>query len=131
MTVNEILLIDDNYIDNFINKTIVAKEGIAETITVKLSPLEALDYLANKEDKYPELILLDIKMPQMDGFEFLNEFSKLPDEQKSKCRIIMLSSSQNMQDIEAAKKNPYVLEYLVKPLNASKLNAIIKLYNNY
>lgn len=124
---NEILLIDDNYIDNYINKKIVTKENIADTISVMLSPIEALDYLANKKDKYPELILLDIKMPQMDGFEFLSEFSKLPEEQKSKCRIIMLSSSHNMQDIEAAKKNPHVVEYLIKPLDASKLNAVIKL----
>lgn len=127
MTVNEILLIDDNYIDNYINKKIVAKEKIADTISVMLSPIEALDYLANKKDKYPELILLDIKMPQMDGFEFLSEFSKLPEEQKSKCRIIMLSSSHNVLDIEAAKKNPHVMEYLIKPLDASKLNAVLKL----
>lgn len=124
---NEILLIDDNYIDNYINKKIVTNEKIADTISVMLSPIEALDYLANKKDKYPELILLDIKMPQMDGFEFLSEFSKLPEAQKSKCRIIMLSSSHNMQDIEAAKKSPYVVEYLIKPLDASKLNAVIKL----
>ncbi len=127
MTVNEILLIDDNYIDNFINKTIVAKENITEEITVMLSPLEALNYLKNKNRGFPELIFLDIKMPEMDGFEFLTEFEKLSDQQKAKCNIIMLSSSHNIQDIETAKKNPHVLEYLIKPLDPSKLNAILKL----
>ena len=127
MTVNEILLIDDNYIDNFINKKILTREKIAETITVKLSPLEALEYLASKTDKFPELIFLDIKMPQMDGFEFLDAFEKLSEVQKEKCRIIMLSSSHNMEDIETAKKNPYVLEYLIKPLDSSKLNTLLEL----
>ena len=127
MTVNEILLIDDNYIDNFINKTILTREKIAETITVKLSPIEALDYLTNKTDPFPELIFLDIKMPQMDGFEFLEAFENLSEKQKEKCRIIMLSSSNNMEDIETAKKNPYVLEYLIKPLDSSKLNALLEL----
>ncbi|MGY8914909.1 MAG: response regulator [Flavobacteriales bacterium] len=127
MTLNEILLIDDNYIDNFINKTIVTKEGIAETITVKLSPLEALDYLANKKGSFPELIFLDIKMPQMDGFEFLSAFEKLLDEKKVNCSIIMLSSSHNTEDIATAKNNPYVLEYLIKPLNSSKLCDVLKL----
>ncbi len=127
MTVNEILLIDDNNIDNFINKKILTREKIAETITVKLSPHEALEYLASKTDRFPELIFLDIKMPQMDGFEFLGAFEKLSEEQKEKCRIIMLSSSHNMEDIETAKKNPYVLEYLIKPLDSRKLNALLEL----
>jgi response regulator of citrate/malate metabolism len=63
----------------------------------------------------------------MDGFEFLGAFEKLSEEQKEKCRIIMLSSSHNMEDIETAKKNPYVLEYLIKPLDSSKLNALLEL----
>ena len=127
MAVNEILLIDDNYIDNFINKIIVAKENITKNVTVMLFSLEALDYLKNKRRGVPELIFLDIKMAEMDGFEFLDEFEKLSDEQKAKCNIIMLSSSHNIQDIETAKKNPHVLEYLIKPLDTSKLNAILKL----
>tara|TARA_R110002051_G_scaffold137469_1_gene209968 strand:- start:4596 stop:4985 length:390 start_codon:yes stop_codon:yes gene_type:complete len=127
MTINEILLIDDNYIDNYINKTIVTKENIAATITVMLSPLEALEYLKDKKDSLPELIFLDIRMPQMDGFEFLVEFSRLLDDKKNNCKIVMLSSSHNMQDIETAKQNPCVLEYLVKPLSASKLSAVLKL----
>ncbi|MEB8329054.1 response regulator [Flavobacteriaceae bacterium KMM 6897] len=124
---NEILLIDDNYIDNFINKKIVAKENIADTITVMLSPIEALDYLANKKDRFPDLILLDIKMPQMDGFEFLIEFSKFPEFKKANCSIVMLSSSQNIMDIATAKKNPHVIDYLIKPLDPSKLNDLLKL----
>ncbi|MET6990654.1 response regulator [Sediminicola arcticus] len=82
MAVNEILLIDDNYIDNFINKIIVAKENITKNVTVMLFSLEALDYLKNKRRGVPELIFLDIKMAEMDGFEFLDEFEKLLDEQK-------------------------------------------------
>lgn len=127
MTINEILLIDDNYVDNFINKKIISKEKITETITEKLSPIEALEYLEFKKNILPELIFLDIKMPQMDGFEFIDEFSKFSNFQHAKRRIVMLTSSYNTVDIEAAKNNPHVLEYVIKPLDQSKLNAVLKL----
>ncbi|MEJ1221845.1 response regulator [Sediminicola sp. 1XM1-17] len=129
MALKEILLIDDNYIDNYINKRIVTSEKIAEHITVKLSPVEALEYLGSKMDTLPELIFLDIKMPEMDGFEFLKELSKLCPlpHQQAKCNIIMLSSSINRKDIDAAKKNPLVKDFLTKPLDPFKLNAVMKL----
>ncbi len=131
MPLKEILLIDDNSIDNYINKRIVTSENIADNVTVKISPVEALEYLGGKINELPELIFLDIKMPEMDGFEFLSEFSKLPPHQKAKCNIIMLSSSINTRDIEAARNNAYVKDYLTKPLDALKLNTLLKqLFNN-
>lgn len=119
-------MIDDNEIDNFINKSVVANEQIAEMITVKSSPIDALHYLDNKESNFPELILLDIKMPVMSGFEFLDEFSKFTEDKKKQCVIVMLSSSHNNTDIEAAKENIHVKEFLVKPLNNIKLNEVLK-----
>ncbi len=127
MIMNEILLIDDNFVDNYINEMIVTNEKIATTITVMLSPIEALEYLENKKDRFPELIFLDIKMPKMDGFDFLKKFSKLSGLEKGKCNVVMLSSSQNVKDIDAAKNNPFVLEYLMKPLDSSKLNNVLKM----
>ena len=84
MTIKEILLIDDNDIDNYINKLIVAKEKVVEKITIKNSPIDALQYLRSKEGEFPELIFLDIKMPEMDGFGFLDEFFKVYGAQKRK-----------------------------------------------
>lgn len=127
MKIQEILLIDDNDIDNFINKKMVTIEHIAEMVTVKNSPIDALDYLKNKENKFPELIFLDIKMPKMNGFGFLEEFSKFTDDKKEKCAIVMLTSSYNHADIEAAEKNAHVIKFLIKPLNSSKLKEVVKL----
>lgn len=127
MAIKKILLIDDNDIDNYINKKVIAKEYVATEIIVKNSPIDALHYLSTKEGDFPELILLDIKMPEMDGFEFLEEFSKFHTDKKEKCSIIMLTSSHNGGDIEAAKNNPYVIEFLTKPLNNTKLSKVLKL----
>ena len=66
-------------------------------------------------------------MPQLDGFEFLVAFERMSEEQKEKCSIIMLSSFLNVEDIESAEKNPYVLEYVIKLLDSSKLNNVLKM----
>ncbi|CAH8286484.1 response regulator receiver domain-containing protein [Mariniflexile fucanivorans] len=122
----EILLIDDNIIDNYINEFIIKKAQIAETITVKTSPVEALNYLKELTDDFPKLIFLDIKMPEMDGFGFLEAFNNFSEEQKGHTNIIMLTSSYNINDVQKANKNPYVKKYLLKPLDALKLSEALK-----
>ncbi|MFB9055571.1 response regulator [Mariniflexile ostreae] len=126
MNLKEVLLIDDNSIDNYINQYIVEKANVAKTITIKSSPIEALEYLKNKEDQYPELIFLDIKMPEMDGFGFLEIFGKFMEEKKINTHIIMLTSSHNVADIEKSNNNPYVKKYLIKPLDTNKLGELLK-----
>jgi CheY-like chemotaxis protein len=130
MKLKEIMLVDDNDIDNYITKVIIEKENIAESIVVKSSSLEALDYLKNSKTEFPELILLDIKMPVMDGFGFLNEFSKFTDSKKFNCAIVMLSSSISTADIEGAKNNQHVIEYLSKPINKTKIDSVLNLIHH-
>ena len=68
-------------------------------------------------------------MPEMDGFEFLKEYSEFPMEKKEKCLIVMLTSSSDPTDIEKASNNPYVKKYLNKPLDAGILSDFLeKLY---
>lgn len=130
MKLKQIMLIDDNYIDNYIAKKVIENENVVENITVQESPLEALEYLKNKENAFPELIFLDIKMPIMNGFEFLEEFAKLSNHEKSTCHIVILSSSNNFMDIEAAENNPFVLKYLSKPLTSANLiNSLVHINN--
>lgn len=123
---NNILLIDDNEIDNFINERIISTSSFAKNIVVKKSAPEALDYLKqiNDTSQLPEIIFLDLNMPVMDGFGFLNEFAGLKDEVKKHSKVIVLSSSISPDDIDRASTNPFVYKYLNKPLSDKYLDAI-------
>lgn len=118
------MLIDDNDVDNYISQHILQKHNLAETIIAKTSAIDALEHLdsiKDAPDKFPDIIFLDIRMPVMDGFGFLENFMKYPDAVKNKCRIFMLTSSQDPKDIERATANPHVKKYFNKPLNDEAL----------
>ena len=121
------LLIDDNDIDNFINKKLLVKTNFAMDIVEKKSASSALDYLrttAEKNEQLPDIIFLDIMMPVMDGFDFLEEFDLLDDSIKNNCKIIMLSSTESFKDLNRANSNKYVHKFLNKPLTEMVLAAI-------
>ena len=122
-----IMLVDEDEIDNIINQKIIEANNFAEGIIVYQAGQEALDYLKEnytKAEALPDLIFLDINMPVMDGFQFLEEFEKLPGPVHEKIKIIMLSSSISPRDIDRAASNRFVIKYLNKPLNSRYLQAI-------
>lgn len=120
-----VMLIDDNELDNFINKKLLENEHFAGAVTVHLSALNALEELKTMpENKLPNLIFLDIMMPHMDGFAFLDEFGKLDEKIKSHCKILMLSTSESFKDLNKANQNKYVYKFLNKPLSKAVLDAI-------
>jgi CheY-like chemotaxis protein len=125
-----VMLIDDNEIDNLINQKMIEAAVVAEHIFTHTSAKSAIEFLRNVEslevaDKVlPEVIFLDIDMPLMDGFQFLDEFEKLSNAVKKKCSIVMLTSSINPQDSARSKKYASVKQYLNKPLTNE---SIIKL----
>lgn len=119
------ILIDDNSLDNFINKKMIESNGFAEKVNDYQDAREALEFLKKApEQDWPEIIFLDIMMPEMDGFMFLDEFEKLPEEQRHKIKIVMLSTSESFKDLNRANKNPFVKKFLNKPLTQQVLQAI-------
>src|SRR6478672_10217102 len=112
MKANHILLIDDNDIDNYINNHIISEHKIAERISIKNSAIDALDYLQAIDDAaFPDLIFLDISMPRMDGFGFLEALAKLPNAREKKCSVVMLTSSNSPEDRERAMNYDVVIDY--------------------
>lgn len=123
-----VMLVDDNEIDNIINEKIIEANKFADKILVFQTGQSSLDYLTSHQNDaamLPEIIFLDINMPIMDGFQFLEKFEALSALVHEKCKIIMLSSSISPKDIDRAASNRFVKKYLNKPLNARYLSAII------
>ena len=123
-----VMLIDDNEIDNLINQKMIEASGITEHIYIHTGARSAIEFLKNMEklrvtgqNVLPELIFLDIDMPLMDGFQFLDEFEKLETETKNHCSVVMLTSSISPADVNKSKKYEYVKKYINKPLSQENL----------
>ena len=87
---NKIMIIDDNEVDNYITSALIKKNNLTNTLLEFDSGLKAIEYLEKNKDnnqELPDLILLDIYMPLMDGFEFLNLFEKIDSEFTKKCKV--------------------------------------------
>jgi CheY-like chemotaxis protein len=124
---DHVLLIDDNDADNFVNKRLMEITNFSGKISVVQSATAGLDFLKKESaspGNLPEIIFLDILMPVMDGFGFLEQFEKLPDAVRLRCKIVMLSSSESFKDLNRANKNRYVSKFLNKPLVEEVLAAI-------
>ncbi len=129
---HSVMLIDDNEIDNLINQKMVEAARLSDYIYTHTGAKSAIEFLKNieqleksiVESVLPDVIFLDIDMPLMDGFQFLEEFNKLKDTTIKKCKIIMLTSSINPQDVSKSKKYEAVKKYLNKPLSQESLTEL-------
>lgn len=122
-----VMLVDDNDTDNFISKRIIEITKFANRVEVKNSGKAALDYLTqhqNSPEDLPNIIFLDINMPVVDGFVFLYEFEKFKELVKTRCKVIILSSSDNKRDIDKIVNNNYVIKFITKPLTEVALSEI-------
>ena len=125
-----ILLVDDDATTNFLNQRLLKRLAITDTVLVAGNGQDALDLLHQHCEQpasstCPTLILLDMKMPLMNGFEFLQVFAQRPERKKPAVVIIMLTTSLNPDDV-AQMQNLPIAGYLTKPLTTEKIKQIIE-----
>jgi CheY-like chemotaxis protein len=128
--IGTVMLVDDNDTDNFISKRIIEITEFSDNVIVKNSGKSALDYLLENEQtpgNIPDIIFLDINMPIVDGFVFLYEYEKFGNTIKDKCRVIILSSSDNKRDIDKIINNDFVIKFVTKPLTEKTLEEILEM----
>ena len=123
-----VMLVDDSEIDLFINRKILEYNHFCRDIISTTSPREALDMLRNLDHKRaPEIIFLDLNMPVINGFKFLNEFSKLPKNVRDQISIVVLTSSDNYEDKKRVAKSSSVIKFISKPLTDEKVLGLRKM----
>ncbi|WP_299259867.1 response regulator [uncultured Aquimarina sp.] len=125
--INHTILIDDNKTTNFLNKYLMLKSKRFSLIEVFINGKVVLERFEKDQSFQPDVIFLDIDMPDIDGWELLEKFEKLYS-QKVKTKIFILSSSINKDDSQVFKPKHFAPEYLIKPLNLNLLNS---LYHKY
>lgn len=122
---NNVLLIDDDEVYNFLNKSLIELSGYTKVVNTCQSAKQGLNLLqSSAEDALPDVILLDIKMPDIDGHGFLAYFANLPTTIRKKTKIAMLTSSLDPDDKQQSLKYDSVIDFIEKPLNQVKLTSL-------
>lgn len=128
-TYKRVMLLDDNEMDNFINEKIIKAVKLSENVFINTSPLSAIEFFKNlikigpqSAELYPQLILVDVNMPLMDGFQFINHLQRLPIAFKPKLAI--LTSSMNKEDEYKAVAISKDIVFLKKPLTEEMLHSL-------
>jgi CheY-like chemotaxis protein len=123
-----VMVVDDNKIDRYVIEMVIKKSNFASEVIQVDSGFEALKYLESKlTDKagWPDMMLLDINMPGMNGFEFLEKFIALTEDMVNACDIYMLTTSIHPSDIDKAIHHKHIVKFINKPLNIVKLREIM------
>jgi len=127
----KILLIDDDVVVNKVNKYLIEGTGIFDIVESKSAPQEALDYIKTQiqtRGAIPGFILVDISMPEIDGFEFIDLIDELFEEEGIDTMpvFVILSSSNFKRDYEQFDKTPAVKKFLSKPLQKEEFEKVLK-----
>jgi len=126
-----VLLVDDDPTINFVHKLFLTEWEVTDQIYTAANGQEALDFLEQNEDfgqHPPSMILLDINMPVMNGFEFLEAYEQLADSKKASVIMAMLTTSLHEKDREKASKFINLDSYMSKPLEKEQLMKVIQKY---
>ena len=123
-----IYVVDDDDIYQFVMKKKIEKRHKINQIRHFRNGHEALEHLslvADNSDQLPDVIFLDLNMPVMDGWDFLDEFMTLKARLAKKIQVYVVSSSIHIKDIERARKITDVTDYIIKPMNDKQLDKIL------
>jgi CheY-like chemotaxis protein len=125
----QVLLIDDDQVYLFAATKTIEATGLAGSVEVCTNGLDALEYLnriMGSSGRLPDVIFIDINMPVMDGWEFLEEYKTLSARINNPIKIYILSSSVDKNDIMRSKEYSSVIEYVVKPVYKEKFSEILR-----
>jgi CheY-like chemotaxis protein len=120
------MLIDDNKIDNMFHDRVIKKSNVANTVIVKESAQEALDFLKNTiNQELPEIIFLDINMPGMNGWEFIEHYKQL-DPDKNKSLVVVMLSPYEINDEDIKRKTSGIFaDFKTKPITQVTLDEVL------
>lgn len=126
--ISSVTLVDDSDVDNYIHRRILLRSGLVDEVTEFESAIDALAYFEAGEN-HVALVLLDINMPKMNGFEFLEEYNKLPMSKRADVVIFMLTSSAHSSDKERAGE--LGVGFSSKPLTVEQVQVIAREHFGY
>ena len=128
---NQVMLVDDSELDNFINEKIIESANFSKKVYINTSSKSAIEFLNNIDllgnlspEVYPQLIFIDLNMPIIDGFQFINMLHLLNNENIKKCKLVILTSSVHPDDRKRAAEISDNITFLNKPLTQGMLNEI-------
>ena len=131
--IKSVVLIDDDFAINYFHKRLFLKLELGVNVFTFSNSNAALDGIIKLEDTHSEsdlvYVFLDINMPDVDGWAFLEKFKKINELIKFEVKIFILSSSINPEDVEKAKNNNLVTNYFAKPLMMDGILAIKEMYS--
>lgn len=135
MKLNCVLLVEDDPGHNFLARSVIARTALTKNVRSVSNGREALEYVSGhgkfKESGIyprPQLVLLDINMPVMSGWEFLREYHKLDESYKQGVMIVMLTTSDNPDELARGRAMPDISDFMCKPLTAEALEGMIRRY---
>lgn len=128
-TLRHIVLVDDNETTSFLNNRLLGRLGVAEQVSTFQEAEKAYEFLWGQQTEAasadaPDLVFVDLKMPGMNGFEFLQRYNSLPPEVQDRTVMAVLTTSMHSADTARVGQYPNV-EYLAKPLTEEKLRKLI------